>query len=52
MELAVSSFSASKAGKAFEGLDVQQIIEVFRLMVLSRRLDERVNKKINLIKKI
>ena len=41
MELAVSSFSASKAGKAFEGLDVQQIIEVFRLMVLSRRLDDR-----------
>lgn len=41
MELAVSSFSASKAGKAFEGLDAQQIIEVFRLMVLSRRLDDR-----------
>jgi 2-oxoisovalerate dehydrogenase E1 component len=41
MELAVSSFSASKAGTAFEGLGAQQIIEIFRLMVLSRRLDDR-----------
>ncbi len=41
MELAVSSFSASRAGMAFEGLGAQQIIEIFRLMVLSRRLDDR-----------
>jgi 2-oxoisovalerate dehydrogenase E1 component len=41
MELAVSGLRASVAESGFDGLDAQQLVEIFRLMVLSRRLDDR-----------
>ncbi|HEX8710458.1 MAG TPA: dehydrogenase E1 component subunit alpha/beta [Terracidiphilus sp.] len=42
MELAVSGLRASIAETGFDGLDTQQqLVEIYRLMVLSRRLDDR-----------
>jgi 2-oxoisovalerate dehydrogenase E1 component len=41
MELAVSGLRASSAEAAFDGLDARQLVEIYRLMVLSRRLDDR-----------
>ncbi len=41
MELAIDGPSASDILAAFDGLDSQQLVEIFRLMVLSRRLDDR-----------
>ena len=41
MELAVSGLRASTTESAYDGVDAQQLVEIFRLMVLSRRLDDR-----------
>jgi 2-oxoisovalerate dehydrogenase E1 component len=41
MELAVSALRASTSESAYDGVDAQQLVEIFRLMVLSRRLDDR-----------
>ncbi len=41
MELAISGLSAPNTDAAYDGLDAQQLIQIFRLMVLSRRLDDR-----------
>ena len=41
MEVAVSGLRASTAERAYDGLDAQQLVEIYRLMVLSRRLDDR-----------
>lgn len=41
MELAVSGLQASSAETVFDGVDAQQLVEIYRLMVLSRRLDDR-----------
>ena len=41
MEVAVSGLRASTADRDYDGLDAQQLIEIYRLMVLSRRLDDR-----------
>ena len=41
MELAVSGLRASSADASDNGLDAPQLVEIYRLMVLSRRLDDR-----------
>ena len=41
MELAVSGLRASIAESKYDGLDAPQLVEIYRLMVLSRRLDDR-----------
>jgi 2-oxoisovalerate dehydrogenase E1 component len=41
MELAVSGLRMPNIDAAYDGLDAQQWVEIFRLMVLSRRLDDR-----------
>jgi 2-oxoisovalerate dehydrogenase E1 component len=41
MELAVSGLGASSADLAYDGVDARQLVEIYRLMVLSRRLDDR-----------
>jgi 2-oxoisovalerate dehydrogenase E1 component len=41
MELAVSALRASIADTDYDGLDAQQLINIYRLMFLSRRLDDR-----------
>src|SRR6516164_7294978 len=41
MGLAVSSAQAPRAGNASGGLGPQELIEIYRLMYLSRRLDDR-----------
>ena len=41
MELAVSSASAPEPSAVFGGLSTQKMIEIYRLMYLSRRVDDR-----------
>ena len=41
MELAASDLRASSTETAYDGLGAEQLVEIYRLMVLSRRVDDR-----------
>ena len=41
MELEVSALRASSKEASYDGLGAQQLVEIYRLMVLSRRVDDR-----------